>query len=463
MKRKTAISCLVLACLAGVAMAALQVRTPAPQDGPDLQDMLNTPKTALQMQLYMANRDPATGKSVSGKLLGFEDYKDNGKTKYHVRNLFEDGASEELYFRDDGSTEKAFEYFPPQQDALPLLHGSATFEADGKTYKSHLVFNDKGARVRQGQLLSNGAYQQTYFCADSTKPERVRLFNEKKEFTSEKLYDCKTGTLLAEVLPSTYYGQVKVMLYRADGTLKADLVRDYQGIGGKVFDSDGKTVLYEYRDELSSRTVTKYTADGKVTELATSSFGRTRIATYDPATGQRIRYQEWKERPGENGGPNKLLLTQVTEYSNDAANVPTRVVEMTGDGKLPASVSVPLPADVDLKSLALPKVEGGLEQLEKLRSQMHLVKTLAPDGTVSKTELTIDYQSWNNTVQPSTAAEQIHVAPQLLSMPQGQVELPRFDNLGPDRVYDYGTNETPNSWPSSYQQRYNYGFGMGGP
>ncbi len=462
MKRTTAISCLVLACLAGVTTAALQVRTPAPNSGPDLQDMLNTPKTAMQMQLYSANRDPATGKSVSGKQLGYEYYKNDGKTKYRAKNFFESGASEELYFRDDGSLEKAFEYFPPVDDAPAILNGAASFEADGKTYKSHLVYNDKGVRVRQGQLLSSGEYRQTYFCADGSRAESERLFNAKKEFVSEKLYDCSNGRLIAEILPSTYYGQLKVLLYRADGTLKADTLRDYQGIGGVVYDVDGQTILYEFRDELSSRSVKKFTPDGKLIEESASSFGRTRIATYNPTTGKRIRYQEWKERPGENGGPKKLLLSQVTEYNDDAENSPTRVIEMSGDGKLPASVSMPLPASVDLKSLTLPKVEGGLEQLEKLRSQMNLVKTLAPDGTVTKTELTINYQSWNNTVQPSTATERISIDPQLLRMPQGQVDLPQFDKLGPDRVYDYGTNDNPNSWPTTYQQRY-MGYGMGGP
>lgn len=446
------ICALLAASFLGAIVVGTNYRAPE-KPNPDLQDLLNMPKTALQLQLYGANKD-AAGKSASGKTLGFEYYKDNGRHKYWVHNIFENGAIEDIFLRPDGTKERANEYFPLRAgEDLPLLNGRAEFAADGKTYTSHDVYNDNGVLVRQGRLLESGLYQQTYFCEGGTKVQRLRLFDTKREFQSEKLYDCKTGVQLAEILPGAYSGQVKVHLLRADGSLLADLTRDWQGVGGNVFAEDGKTITAWFRTEYSSQTVRYFSAPDKLSELRITSFGRTTITHYNQATEKRTLVQVWKERDGEAGEPKRQLLVKSTEFDGQTGEW-TKEIEMSSDGKFVEKVLVPLPKDTDLNTFKLPTHVDGMEGLEKLRSQMRIVKTLNADGKVLKTELAVEYQSWHDTVQPPASVDEyVRVTPKLTSMPEAKA-MPSFDDLGPDRVYDYETGTDPRSWPSSYQQPY---------
>lgn len=136
---------------------------------------------------------------------------------------------------------------------------------------------------------------------------------------------------------------------------------------------------------------------------------------------------------------------KVTEFGAADDNRWTREIEMTNDGKLPLTVSIPLPADTDLKTLTLPTLPKDAKPLEELRGQMRIVHTLDSSGKVVKTELAIENQSWNNTVQPqNTAPPELKIDAGELTLP-ARPELPSFDKLGPERVYDYDGSQPPST------------------
>lgn len=450
--KKKAVFLLLLACFAGAVTTILQILGPVtPVTEPDLQDLLDSPKTAMRMHLYGANRD-ADGKPVSDKTLGFDYYVDGGRTKFHIHNVFESGASEDIYLRPDGSKKSSFEYFPlGENETLPLLRGRATFDNDGKTFTSHVVYGENGLKLRQGELLDSGLYKQSYFCADGVRIERQRLFDQKKNFQSESIYDCNTGKLSAEVLPGAYSGQVKVKLLRQDGTLKAELVKDYYSTTGKLYGENGKELIAEYKFDYSSSSVRTFYAPEKTSVLWESSFGRTRISFFDENSGKKVLYQEWKERSHDNGEKDYMLI-KVTQYSATDGRL-VKEITMSDDGKVPVSVTVPLPETVDLNSLTLSeKFEGGMAKLQEFRSKdkLRLVKTLDADGKVVKVMLSIEWQSWNNSEQPlGSEAEIIKLDPELMKMPE-PLDPPEFKNLGPDRLYDYESAVSPKNWPSTY-------------
>ena len=432
---KIKIALCLLACVAGGVLALSQMHPAVTTDsGPDLQDMLGVPKTAMQMHLYSANRNKANGKSMSGKTFGFDYYVNGGKDKRHVHNEFEDGASEDLYMRADGTTESSREYYPTDsRDEPGVLKSRATFAKDGTTWTSHDVFNAKGVLERSGQLLGSGWYQQMYFCEDGVHSRRLRLFNDKREFLSEKVYSCDTGLLVAEVFPGTVSGQFLVTLRRPDGTRAALLTKDYSGIGGDVFAADGETVIASFRKETYSENAKYFAGKDAISQIWQNSFGTTQIIVQDPATGKKVLFQEWKDRPGDKPGEKRMLLSKIIEYVNSE---PTREIELTGEGKTTVNVSVPL-GKMPLSRLKLPTVDGGSAKLEGMRDKMHLVHTLDASGKVVKTVLHIDYQSWDDVVQdPSVAPAKIAVPSNLFKQPE-HTALPNFDDFGPDRVYDY--------------------------
>lgn len=458
MKKEHILFGLLLVFLAGLAVAFFQKPDPIIKE-PDLQDMLSVPKTAVQMQLYSANRDPVTGKSASGKSLGFEYFKEDGRVKYYARTVFESGASQEIYWRQDGSRERAISYFPLKSgEERPLVHSRASFEKDGSTFLSHDVFNDAGRKVRSGRLLEDGFYEQSYFCGDGKAKERVRRFDAKKEFKSEQVFDCASGRVYAEILPGNYNGQLKIIVLREDGSREAELLKDYSGIGGSVFARDGKTLLAKYRSDYGSKSV-KYFADGDEEKLRleiSTTWGRTKVTSYDLATGKKLRVQEWRELPTDNPDKKVEVLVRVTDYALDKENSKTREVEMSADGKQAEKVAFPLAPDLDLKTLVLPENPSGLSGLENLRSQMNLVHTLDGSGKVVKTELTIEYQSWNNKVQPAPANPlRFNFAPDLFKMPAHD-EPPVFNREGPGRVYDY-EGENPSMTYSNPYSGYEWG------
>jgi hypothetical protein len=439
MKQKTLALGLGLLGLLGGAVALFQMPHHQKVETPDLQDMLGSPKTALQLHLYGAARNAADGSTMSGKILGYDYYSNGGRTHFHDHNLLEKGGSEDIFYRPDGSKSEVKEFFPlSDPESQAVLNSDASFAADG-SYTSHIVLKMDGKIERIGQLQAGGQYTQTYYCDDGKHKHRERLFDKDSShsFLSESLYDCSSGMKYAEVLPGGFYGTSSFKLFRADGSLSAELTKDYTGLTGNLYGSDGKTVIAKLTSGWGSQQADYLNADGKVYMSSSSSFGRTKVTSTDPATGRKVSEQEWKERPGENGAPSRLLLVKVTEYAQDSDNKESRVIEMSDDGTVPKSVSISVPAGFDFSKVALPPGQKDRPEYEKLREQTRLIQTIKPDGTVVKTELSILYQSWNDvTLPPENLPTTVHIDKGLFTAPV-HVDVPSFDDAGPDKVYDY--------------------------
>ena len=438
MKQKTLALGLGLLCLVGGAVALCQL-SPEKVETPDLQDMLGVPKTAVQMHLYGAARNAADGSTMSGKTLGFDYYNNGGRTHYHDHNVLETGGTEDIFYRPDGSKYELKNFFPTSDpESQPVLHSDASFAADG-SYMSHVVSKVDGKIERVGQLQASGQYTQTYYCDDGKHKHRDRLFDKgsSHSFVSESLYDCASGIKYAEVLPGGFYGTTTFKLFRPDGTVSADLTKDYTGLTGDLYGNDGKTVITKLTSGWGTQQADYLNHDGKVYRSSSSSFGRTKVTSMDPATGRKISQQEWKERPGENGGPTRLLLVKVTEYAQDTDNKESRIIEMSDDGTVPKSVTVTVPDGFDFSKVALPPAQKDHPEYEKLREQTRLIQTIKPDGTVVKTELSILYQSWNDvTLPPENLPTTVQLDQGLFTAPV-HIEVPNFDDTGPDKVYDY--------------------------
>lgn len=437
MNRNFAAGALLAICLIGGIIAVSQIRYADPAV-PDLQDMLHQPKTEMRMHLFGADRNNANGKTMSGKILGFDHYVDDGKTLYHSHNILETGGVEDIYLRPDGSKFMSKDYFPAQDpETAATLHSFATFAKDGKTYTSHDVKKEDGRLERSGRLLGSGLYQQTYFCDNGKTAQRVRLFDKDKNFLSEKLYKCDTGVLYAEVFPGSYSMQVKVNLLRPNGTRSAGLTKDYSGLSGDIFDEDGTTVIARMTNEYGSQALIFFDKNGKMRQVWTGSFGRYKIVNFDTATGLKTWSQEWKKHSELSDDLSGMMLVKVTEYAQDKENEAVRIIEMSNDGKVPVTVTTMVPGGFDFKSLKYPASVTERPNFEKLREQTRLIHSVDANGQVTKTELSILYQSWNNLVlPPDTMPTQIKIDPDLLKIPAA-IELPKFNDTGPDRVYDY--------------------------
>ncbi|MBX9685672.1 MAG: hypothetical protein K2X27_03155 [Candidatus Obscuribacterales bacterium] len=438
MKRRIIFLALAALCFAS-AFSAFQKMRQAEKKMPDLMELLEMPKTAMQMRLYSAQRNAANGQSLSGKTLGFEYYKNNGQTKSHVHNEFESGAAEDIYFRADGSKESSQDYFPAARGMnASQLRSKAEFALDGSTYTKHEVYTQTGLLERRGQLLGTGLYQQSYYCADGASLKRDRLFDAGKHFLSEKIFDCSSKKLIAEVFPGQYESQVYITLYREDGSKLAYTTKDYAGLSGTLFAEDGVTAIGEFSSSSSAMNIQYY--DGspeRITQSWTSFYGRTKIIVFDPNTQKKLYLQEWKERPGDSPGLKKLILVKVTEYSQDKDNDWSREVEMSSDGKSIATVTRPL-GSTPLAGLSLAKSPATEADFESKRRIMRLTWSFDKSDRLIKFELAFENQSFNNTEQPLQSALPAprDISAERLLLPK-HVELPVFEDLGPERIYDY--------------------------
>lgn len=441
MKKKLIIWLLLALVAAGAGVAVWQY--PHPKEEKDLQDLLDAPKTEMLMRLYSANRDRTSGKSISGMTFGFEYYKDKGRYLRHIHNDYEDGKSEDIYLRPDGSREARLEYFPPKDDKTPaLLRSKASFGADGKTYTAHDFYRQDGSKERSGKLLASGLYEQSYFCLETGKVERIRLFDEKKEFKSESLFNCANGKLRAEILPGKFSSQSLVKVFREDGSKFADLIREYFNLSGTVYADDGKTALFEFKTDSWGPLVKTFDASQKTTQQWLSSYGRLTYTVFDPVSGKKLYEHEWKT-DGVNGNIQAVKQYWAQEFAADSENSRLFKVELDDSGKTPQKLFKPLPSDFDLRAAKLEKLPDSEEELSRLRKSMELVQTLAPDGTVTKTELSVPQKGLIHLPGYPNPGK-FKVAPELFKLP-AHPRLPEFDakELGPNRVYDYEGSEPP--------------------
>lgn len=352
--RKHGILCLALVPLLAGALALTQIRIGEPV--PDLHDMLNQPKTAMEMNLYAANRDAKTGKSVSGMTLGYDFRTADGTRKLRTFNQYESGATENIFYRVDESKEWSEDFYPLRDgDTSPVKRSLARFAEDGKTYVSHDVKREDGSWERQGKLLADGNYQQTYFCADGKTPEKVQLFDRDKRFISETAIFCDTGKPVRELLPGDDEKTLK--LYREDGSV-ASKIRAINGweVGtiydGEVYRTNGSVHLHFNTSGYGGQ-VDVFFAPGRVemswleytmtSNLEFTMFDKNAPASVDAATQKtedpkrKLFQQTWKLREAFKRDSGWILV-KVTEFEGKKE---LRTIEMSEDGKHPVRIIVP--------------------------------------------------------------------------------------------------------------------------
>lgn len=248
MNRRFSICCIALALLASAGLiAARQLSTPDTTNEPELEQ----PKTTMQLRLIPAAEDP--NQSTNGASVAYDYF--SGEQLVHSIVEYESGASEDLYYRNDGSKEWSRDYFSLEEsEKLPLLRSVARFAKDGKTYVSHDVKRRDGSWERRGKLLADGNYQQTYYCLDGITPEKTQLFNKNKGFLSESSFSCQSGRLASKYDRNENQGSYGKTLYKVltrfnpDGSNRLRMAQlDTYEVGlhtsADVFDDKGELVL----------------------------------------------------------------------------------------------------------------------------------------------------------------------------------------------------------------------------
>lgn len=367
MKRKITILILALALLAAGPAGWLLAPSPS---GPELADLLDMPKTAMQLKLYSAAKDPKTGASVSGIRVGYDYYSKDGMRKTHSVNAYESGATEDVYYRGDGSKESSRDYYSLEHgEKLPLLRSEARFDSTGNTYVSHDVKRRDGSWERRGKLLADGNYEQVYYCADGKTAEKIQLFDKGKRFLSEKAIFCHNGKPIRETQDGDY-GQKILILFNPDGSTAAKVSRmdcDEAGVcmEGDVFGNNGEVTLHFSTSGYGGDY--KVYSGGKLVMLwSESSYMETKIEVtiYDSTNPERKLFTQhykakeaWKPEKGK-------ILTGASEY--DAQNKIIREIE-TDDQANPIRIILPQ--------------DGGKKLLQTLDpASARIIKNVLVDG-----------------------------------------------------------------------------------
>ncbi len=336
--RKLVAVCLTTISILGGALAYCFIGGNA--EGPDVRDMLNAPKTRMQMNFYGAAKTDS-GKSVSGLSIGYEYYDDAGK---HLRSAleYEDGATEDVFYRANGTKDWSRDFYAAAGSERAILRSNAWFAADGKTYIKHDVYHKDGSIERQGRLLADGKYEQTYFCADGKTIQRQQLFGSTRNFLSEKAIFCETGKAIRSVEDGEYGSKI-LTLFREDGSIASkQTMHDGSEYGpfytGDSFDKDGKIVLHfehgPFQKEV--QTLKDGKPDMKWLDVTYYTYKR-EISRLNPADPKK---KVWTQTimPGEKYSLDNGKLSVITEY--DGEGKVTRVIEMNENGSKPARIIV---------------------------------------------------------------------------------------------------------------------------
>jgi len=354
MKRtKLALVCLaVVAGLGALVTAATQfVHAPA-SNQPDLQDMLGTPKTEMQLRLYGANRDPKTGESKSALSVGHDVFSDNGKTKLLSLNQYVSGAAEDVHYRADGSKHWSRDYFPNYSAGTAVQRSVSWFASDGKTYTGHEVKRADGSWERVGHLLDSGNYQQTYYCADGKTPQKIQLFDKDKRFLNEQAVFCTTGKSVREITTGEY-GKKTLKLYHQDGTLAADISQqdDYEVVmySGDVYDDNGKqTAHYDHEYGMGGSISTFDQIENGITviEWRGSDYGNAQVDFLLPASTKDEKLKRFTQGIKNPIYPDKnSKLLSVTEYEADG-KTEAREIYLGDDGITPNKITKQISTDL---------------------------------------------------------------------------------------------------------------------
>jgi hypothetical protein len=345
-----------------------------------------------------------------------------------------DRSTEDIHYYPKSDTKRASEdYFATKADGSRQMHGQATFEADGQTYKSHEVYRfDSGFLERKGERFRDGRYQHSYMFEDGFTPERVRIFDAALQYFTETIYKWNAAHTETYVyakivrgdMIGQYVGQYWVSLYREGGNRFATLNEAYGLESGQLFAEDGSTMLAQWGEDAFHSYYLTYTPGSDVpTQDWETVTGRTKLTVYNPETHLVVRQQFWQERPEPTApGGKRYLLMNAAQF--DANQNLISKVEMSGNGSHAVSVST-LGNDGDV---VVKKLDATGKRVIETERQA------APGKTPVSSE---PLQSADKSGVGTAAGEElVEIDPKLLMLPD-RPSLPTFNDLGPQRIYDY--------------------------
>jgi len=417
----------ILACasLVAIIMAAL------PNDrsgGPGTPDNPVVSDAPLSLRLYHPTPTAAqpTAAALPTDLVDSFVREDKGvKTSFDTR---QNGTSEDVHFWLDGTHRVAAEdYYPFAADGARQMRSKATFNPAGdpgdELYTSHSVYREgSGLLERQGHLLRDGRYEQTYMMDDGDSILRDRWFDAMRNFANESVYKwnaAHTDTYAFEkVVKADFVGQYWVSFYREDGSRSATLKVSPGQLEGSMFGPDGSALVAEWGNQNGAfnQSYFRYYDQGSQTPTRqwTNLTGRMTVEVAEPNTGKVTMRQVWKERPDPNkvGGVRYLL---VRSDRLDTTNDTIVRVTMSGNGSHPTEI------------IGTGKDGETVKELDETGTKVVKVEKHDASGTALSALLS-----------PKNPKEElVEIDPSMLLMPQ-RPEVPTYDDAdAPPRIYDY--------------------------
>jgi len=383
-----------------------------------LEQVLNIQGNPLELHLYALAQEPASG----NKVRTLDRKMPNGRlTASYI--WYRDHTTEDVHYDLDGIRKVASEdYFATTVNGGRLLRARAEFAQDG-TYKFHEVHRMAGQLERIGHRERDGRYEQRYMFEDGVTPERIRWFDSSLQFLTESIYRWNASHsetyIYAKIVRADFPGQYYVSLYRPSGSLEAVLKLGADMDKGRLYDTDGATLLAEYGQDISgSRSYYIGYSQGATTPTTVweSAFGRTTVAVIDAATQKPVLRQTWKERPDPKApGGKRYLLMNASEF--DERQGLTMRVEMDKNGSRAEAMFVQeQPSEPE-------KAAVGGESTQPVQTQK-------PAVTLEEESPPLLLPRMKQRLQ-----RYVEVDPKMLQMPT-RPDVPTFDDFGPPPIYD---------------------------
>ena len=338
--------------------------------------------------------------SNSGQEIRYDYFADDLKTRLRSVTEYRDGSEENMTYRADGTRLEAMVYYPPdsQIDAAAAqppqprkLKAKARYALDGKTYAYHEVYRVDGSLERQGEILGSGYYRHRYFLADGKTVERERLFDEKREFFSEKRYR-GDGTLSALVGKGLIEGEMAVTYYREDGATRASTIRrhPYNGEMGEVYAADGNRVVATFERSYWLAEEKYFDDAGVLVQIRQAGNGTLTVKSL-MADGRRL-HQIWYQPYIISDRPIERRLRRVEIYAADGKTLLQSVgmSQTQTQAAWPSSVSYPNPTGYTVKYLD----EDGSVRLSEERNAKHDVLSrtdLKAAGAVERVVVPVEW------------------------------------------------------------------------
>lgn len=260
--------------------------------------------------------------SNSGQEIRYDYFADDLRTRLRSVIEYRDGSEENMTYRADGTRMEASVYFPsdPQSPQARKLKAKARYALDGKTYAYHEVYRLDGSLERQGEALGTGYYRHRYYLTDGKTVERERLFDEKREFFSEKRYR-SDGTLSAQVSKGLIEGELAVTYYRPDGVTRASMIKKhpYNGEMGEVYAADGNRVVATFERSFWLAEERYFNDAGVLVQIRQAANGTLTIKSLMP---DRLRvHQIWYQPYIISDKPIPKRLRRVEVYAADGKTI----------------------------------------------------------------------------------------------------------------------------------------------